>query len=260
MAEFKGPWDLPPPEPQTAAPMPANPDQVRRRPHSLAILVGVLALVALAVWGLTRLFPDRFSLSDDGGQALGAGGMLALVAASLLARRISLKDAARNTLIWGALAAVLIVGYTYRDELGQGLARVRSALIPAYAVSTAPHEMVLNQDADGQYYAIGRVNGQSVTFLIDTGASDIVLSPDDAKRLGVDLAALHFDDPYETANGDGRGARYAAASLALGPMQFSDVAMSINQEPMRTSLLGMAFFKRLQSYSFEDRRLRLKWR
>jgi len=81
-----------------------------------------------------------------------------------------------------------------------------------------------------------------------------------ATRLGVDLSSLHFDDPYETANGAGHGARYSASSLAVGPIRFSDVAMSINQQPMHTSLLGMAFFKRLQSYSFEDRRLRLKWR
>jgi aspartyl protease family protein len=226
----------------------------------LLAVLGVLLLGGLGVWGLSILFPGRIASSMDCNNVLRGGGMLAIVAAGLASRQLKLKDVVRNTLIWATIVSVLVVGVSFRDRLTQGLTQIRSKLVPGYAVSVAPHEMVLSQDADGAFYVVGRVNGQSVTFLIDTGASDIVLSPADAQRLGVDLSSLHFDDPYETANGEGRGARYAADSLEVGSIKLSKVAMSINQQPMKTSLLGMAFFKKLDSFAFEGSQLHLKWR
>jgi aspartyl protease family protein len=257
MTDIKGPWEQvktpPPPRP---APSPAAP----RRASRGLIVMGVLALGAIGVWALAGAFPGRLADGGSWENLIWGGAMLALVTASLLARRIPLKDMARNFLIWGALAAVLAVGYSFRDELAEVGRRIRSGLAPAYPVASAPHELLLTQDADGQYYAVAEVDGRPVTFMVDTGASDIVLSPADARRIGVDLAALHFDYPYETANGEGRGARYQLGSLALGGVRLADVPVSINQQPMRTSLLGMAFFKRLDSYAFEGRRLRLKWK
>ena len=96
-------------------------------------------------------------------------------------------------------------------------------------------------------------------FLIDTGASDTVLSPMDAQRLGIDLAALDFSRVYLTANGNGRGAPYRLMDLAIGPIALSDVAVSINQAPMDESLLGMSFLRRLKSFEVQGRRLYLRW-
>lgn len=260
MAQSPGPWDHPHTTPLPPAPPAQPPNAVRLQRRSPWALAAVIGLGGLAVLALTRLFPGRLNGPDSWGELLWGGGLLALVGARLAAMRIGLGQAARNILLWLGLAAVLAAGYAYRDELGQAWLRIRSGLAPAYAATSGAHELLLSQDADGQYYAVGRVDGQPVTFMLDTGASDIVLSPADAQRLGIDLAALHFDAPYETANGVGYGARYRAGSLAVGPIRFDDVAISINQRPMRTSLLGMAFFRRLQSYSFEGRRLVLKWR
>ncbi len=258
MTTGQGPWDPPPSTPTTpaAAPSPDRRHHIRRW-----IAAGVaLLLGGLAVWGLSALFPGRLATSMDWGDVARGGGMLAIVAASLASRRLKLKEVARNTLIWLAIAGVLLVGVSLREPLVQGFTQLRSKLVPGYAVSVAPHEMVLSQDADGAYYVIGRVNGRPVTFLVDTGASDIVLSPADAARLGVDLTALRFDDPYDTANGVGHGARFAADSLQIGSIKLSQVAMSINQQPMKTSLLGMAFFKQLDSFAFQGSQLHLKWR
>jgi aspartyl protease family protein len=104
------------------------------------------------------------------------------------------------------------------------------------------------------------VNGQPVRFLVDTGASDIVLSPADAQRLGLDPASLSFTKPVETANGIGLGASYSAADVSVGSIRLSNVPMSVNKAPMSSSLLGMAFFNRLQSFRFEGNKLYLKSR
>lgn len=255
MSETRGPWDeLPPTEPPRTPPPAPRPAW-----HGWAIL-GALVAFALLVVGLTSLFPGRIASTTDWTYVIRDGGILILVMSSLLARRLSLKAVARNALIWSGLAGVLVLGFTYKDDLAQVLTRVRSGLIPGYATPVGDHEMVISRDASGAFFVVGRVNGQPVNFLVDTGASDIVLSPADARRLGVDTAALTFGEPFETANGIGRGARYTAARLEIGGVKLSKVSVSINREPMSSSLLGMTFFKRLESFTFRGDQLRLTWR
>ena len=112
----------------------------------------------------------------------------------------------RNIALWVAIAAVLVLGYSYRTELSGMLTRVETEFLPGSAVATAPHEMTLTESDDGNYYVYGEVNGTQVKFLIDTGASDIVLSPEDARRIGIDMTSLDFGHKFETANGVVEGA------------------------------------------------------
>ena len=49
--------------------------------------------------------------------------------------------------------------------------------------------MTLSEGENGHYHVYGTVNGVKIRFLIDTGASDIVLDPDDARRIGIELEA-----------------------------------------------------------------------
>jgi aspartyl protease family protein len=65
--------------------------------------------------------------------------------------------------------------------------------------------------------------------------------------------------PSETANGVGRGASYKASSLEVGPVRLEDVPMQVDQAPMSASLLGMTFFKRLESFQVKDGKLYMRW-
>jgi aspartyl protease family protein len=187
-------------------------------------------------------------------------GVLALVSSGLLyARAAPLKPAVRIAALWLAVAVVLLLGFAFRGpllSLGQTL---RSALIPGYPVQTAAGEMMITESTDGAYLVIGRVNGTPVHFMVDTGASDIVLSPADARRLGIALDTLVFAHVYETANGQGRGAPYRVATLQVGGIVLHDVPVSINQAPMQTSLLGMTFLRRLKSFAIADHKMVLRW-
>lgn len=116
------------------------------------------------------------------------------------------------------------------------------------------------QDAQGAFQVVGRVNGQRVMFVVDTGATDTVLSPTDARRLGVDTGGLNYALPVETANGAGRAAAFTADSLAVGPIRVSNFPMSVNQAAMSRSLLGLSFLRRLDSFEVRDRKLILRWR
>ena len=261
MAEHEGPWSsLPPP----ASPPPASPPPgpgrgtdpgpgINRR---LAIFLGILAAGAALIFVLSKLYPNQINGTGWGPPAINLG-FAALVGSAIFSQRIPLGQAVRYIAIWALIFAVLGVGYVYRDDFLGVANRVRSAFDPSHAVQTAPHTVTLTESAGGQYEVIGEVNGQPVRFKIDTGASDIVLSPDDAARLGAP-ADLRFDHRYETANGAGLGADWQVSSLAVGPFRFSGVPVSVNKAPMSSSLLGMGFLRRLDSYEFKGRQLILR--
>ena len=258
MPEHEGPWSgLEPPLSRSPAPRPSS---WRRSPRvRLAVTAAVLGMLVLAIWGMTLILPGQVSRQDwpQIGYQL---GFVAVVALALLSRPIRLGQALRYVAVWGAIIAGIGLGYVYRGELMDAGLRLRSALVPAYAQPSAAHELALSQDDGGGYSVMGAVNGQPVRFAVDTGASDIVLSPADAARLGIDLSRLDFSGRFATANGVGQGASYVAESLDVGPIHFRNAPMAINHAPMGSSLLGMAFLRRLESFEVRDGRLYLRWR
>ena len=198
---------------------------------------------------------------DRAGALRMLGLAAALVSSGLVfARRMKLGEVARNIAIWVGVLAVALVGYTFRGDLVNVFDRVQGELIPAYAVSHAPHTMTVTASDDGGFYVIGSVNGAPVRFAIDTGANGVLLSPADAQAAGVDLSKLNFNAPSETANGVGYSAPYIAPSLEVGPMKLTNVDVAIDKTPMSTSLLGMAFLRRLDSFEVHGDQLTLKWR
>ena len=226
----------------------------------LIVWLGLLAALGLLVWQLSVLFPGQVSSDLDQAYVIQAIILVALLSAGVVfARRVNLRETARNIAIWLAIAAVLIVGLSFRDEIETVALRVRSELIPGYALESGEHEMVLTESSGGNFFIYGEVNGVRVRFLIDTGASDTVLSPSDATNIGIDVGALDFSRVYQTANGMGRGAPYTLENLAVGPISISPMPVSVNETAMNSSLLGMTFLRRLRSFEIQGRRLILRY-
>lgn len=223
--------------------------------------LALLAALGGLLWVLSRAFPGEVTSGEDWAWVARGVGMVALVSAGVLnARRIKWTETAAHVGIWAGILVALAVGFTYRGELGAVAQRVRSEFSSSYPVVTAPREMVVTQDPDGGFFVMGRVNGRLVRFLVDTGASDTVLSPADAERLGVDMVALRFDQPAETANGTTHGATFTADSLSVGQIEFAGVPVLINRSPMPSSLLGMTFLRRLESFQVKGTKLYLRSR
>jgi aspartyl protease family protein len=108
-----------------------------------------------------------------------------------------------------------------------------------------PRAASFNADRFGQFWINGRANGAAFRFLADTGATGIVFSVRDARRLGLDLNRLNWDGQVSTANGVARTASARLARLEVGPFAFADVPVSINEGDLDCPLLGMAFMRRL---------------
>src|SRR3546814_1068496 len=104
------------------------------------------------------------------------------------------------------------------------------------------------------------VNGTPITFLVDTGASAIYLTPGDAARLGWTPLRLTYSERYSTASGVVHAAPVPLRSLRIGQLALYDLPASVGDESTSVSLLGMSFLKRLESYEVRGDRLILSWR
>jgi len=176
--------------------------------------------------------------------------LLLLVIASgvLLVGRLTPKIG--YMVIWVALALVLIVGYSYRHTLER-------ALFPAHDTAGAAGTARFQANMGGDFMVEATVDGVPVTLLVDTGASDVVLSTEDARRLGFDPAAMAYTRRYQTANGIVRGAPVTLGRIEVGGVVLENVRASVNEGDMRQSLLGMSFLGRLDGFEIRNDTLTL---
>jgi aspartyl protease family protein len=159
--------------------------------------------------------------------------------------------------IWIGIFVILIIGHSYRYELSDIKEKVLAEIIPARGVLNRSDSISFPISSDGHFYIRADVNETPVMFLADTGATNIVLSPSDAKKIGFRTDELHFDRLYETANGNVRGSSIRIEVLRIGQISIKDIRASINEAEMRDSLLGMNFFKRFKSYEVKNGTLTL---
>jgi aspartyl protease family protein len=120
-------------------------------------------------------------------------------------------------------------------------------------------ELIVRAGPNGQFMVNAVVDGVEVRFLVDTGASSVVLTAEDAERLGYRLDELEYSDRYQTANGEILGAPVVLPELRIGDLEIEDVRSSVIRAPLSTSLLGMTFLSRLESFEVRDKGLILRW-
>ena len=218
---------------------------------------------AVALYLLAQRFPNALSYQDNQISfvyLILLGGVLLLSALSI--RRISgtaLARYLRYAGLWAVIFVLLAGGYSYRNELRTISQRIMGDLVPGYGGETGLNELTYTRAEDGHFYIDAESSSVPIRFLVDTGASLVVLSPGDAQRLGFNLAKVRFDQYFETANGTVRGASAVLNELWLGDRLVRNLAVSINEAPMSNSLLGMAFLEQLESFEVRGDRLVLRW-
>ncbi len=112
-----------------------------------------------------------------------------------------------------------------------------------------PKAVRIRRNPDGQYVARGGINQSAAEFLVDTGAAVVLLRQTDAEKAGIDIAALTFSVPVETANGTTYAAPVRVRNLTVGPIQIDGMeALVAAPGSLNESLLGISFLRRLRSY------------
>jgi aspartyl protease family protein len=170
----------------------------------------------------------------------------------------------RNLMI---LAAILI-------GLGTFMAQMADKMAPAAAsAKTAPRQQAptetvaqasgrslsILRDARGHFRTDGRIDGQRVEFMVDTGASMVALNEKSAARFGLRPARGDYNATVSTANGTIKGARTRIAMIELGGIVVRDVdAMVLPDTALSENLLGLSFLSKLKRYEYANGKMVLE--
>jgi aspartyl protease family protein len=229
--------------------------KTKSRHFHIRLFIVATIILGLLVY-LNRTF-DVFGYNKDFGQIAYEMMIVLLISATLASGQIWQK--VKYLSIWAGIFLVLMTGYSYRNELAGVKDRVMAEFIPAKGYQKIPNAISFPLSSDGHFHIRAQVNGIPIVFLADTGASNIVLSPHDARKIGIKVDRLTFDRLYETANGEVRGSSIQIAHLSIGDIHMDRIGASVNEAEMRDSLLGMTFFNRLKSYEVKNDVLTLFW-
>jgi clan AA aspartic protease (TIGR02281 family) len=120
-------------------------------------------------------------------------------------------------------------------------------------------EQIIDAGPQGHFMVDAVVNGEPVAFMVDTGASHVVLTLQDARKLGFSASGLDFTHQFQSANGVVRAAPVELREFRVGQLQLYDLEAFVNGGPLPISLLGMSFLERLRSYEVARGRLVLRW-
>lgn len=186
----------------------------------------------------------------------------AVLAAGLFASGQRFGQMARQAGIWLAVLIVLVVGYEYRFELQESAARVTSGLVPGTAITrtSANGDLSVTIQRRGRHFeTVGTVNGSRQEFLVDTGASTIVLTEANARKAGIDPETLNYRIPVATANGTAMAARISGIEVAIGGIVRPDmIALVAKDGQLSSNLLGMNFLDTLHSFEVQRDRMVLR--
>ncbi|WP_417319690.1 retropepsin-like aspartic protease family protein [Emcibacter sp.] len=245
--EFKSPWD-----PKNHGVPPAGGGSPGNGPSFWRLYKWVIIPIVIVL--VILLFLPEMSLSDGQGMALVYDILLlTMVGAGLIVHvRSNPGQALRNVAGWVIIIGILALGYS----IWSGTGRIGKELNPTMG-QTADGSISFPVTSGGHYLLRVQVNGEPVTFILDTGASDVILTARDARRVGINPDRLSFSQPYDTANGRTWGARVQIAEMTIGPVYLENVRASVIREGLEQSLLGMSFLDRLSAYQVKDNILTL---
>jgi aspartyl protease family protein len=161
-------------------------------------------------------------------------------------------------MLWVVVGLLLVVGYAYRFELHDIADRVIAELAPGHVVSQG-RTVAVARTNNGDFSISAQINGAHIAMVLDTGASSVVLTRDDARAAGLPLEVLSYTVNIDTANGRTRAAPVTLDRVAVGALVERSVDALVAQPgQLKTSLLGMSFLNRLQSWEVSGDRLILR--
>ncbi|MBZ0129906.1 MAG: TIGR02281 family clan AA aspartic protease [Rhodobacteraceae bacterium] len=165
--------------------------------------------------------------------------------------RQSLNRTLQQAILWAFLFAGVVLLYGMKDQL-------RLQVMPQASVqSEADNVITLRRAADRHFYASLNINGQNVVFVVDTGATHMVLSRQDAVLAGIDPDDLVYLGTAETANGTVRTAPVRLDEVRFGGQTDRNVQAWVNDSEMSGSLLGMSYLSRFARIEIAGDAMRL---
>lgn len=190
-------------------------------------------------------------MSPDNLASLAYLGLLGAAIAGwfLLQNRDRLGQLAQQAVVW----ALIFVGVIAAAGLWSD---IRDDVVPRQTMVGA-EGIEVPQARDGHYYLTLEINGEPIDFVVDTGATDMVLGRNDARRAGIDPEELVYMGSAATANGTVRTARVTLDSVALGSIEDEGLSAVVTDGDLTGSLLGMGYLRLFGRIEIENGRLLL---
>ena len=164
-----------------------------------------------------------------------------------------------------AIAVLVAGGYLarYADKAvveapGSQAAAVQVSEQPRQS-SVGQHKMELVSGRDGHFRVDARVDGRQIGFMVDTGASLVILRETDAANVGLHPMPRDYTAIVSTANGRIKAAPAKLERIEVGDITVFDVpALVLPDEVLSQNLLGVTFLSRLRRYEYADGRMVLE--
>lgn len=178
-------------------------------------------------------------------------GLLGAVVAGwfFVSNRDSLGRTAQMAAVWGFIFLGVIAAYGLWSDISRQIAPRQSIM--------ADGGIEVPRGPDGHYHLTLRINGTPVDFIVDTGATQLVLSRRDAQRVGIDPDGLAYMGNAQTANGVVRTAPVRLDRVELGGVIDTDLRAVVNEGEMDGSLLGMGYLGLFERIEIANDRLLL---
>jgi aspartyl protease family protein len=223
----------------------------------IMLLIGiVIVLIIFARDGAGTVGP--LSTNEFGSLAYQVALVVFLGAAVLTMFRERFSQALTAALLWVMVGLALVVVYSYRFELHAVADRVLVVLVPGHVVSHG-RSVEIGRANDGDFAVRAQINGARVQMVLDTGASSVVLTREDAKAAGLPLEVLNYTVNIDTANGRAKAAPVTLDRITIGGLEERSIEALVAQPgQLKMSLLGMSFLNRLQSWQVSGDRLTLQ--
>lgn len=226
-----------------------------RSPILWLLLMGLALAVVVLVARHDAGTVGPLSTDDFASLAWKIALLVFLGSSALVVFRENIGKALQIVLVWIVIGFALALGYTYRFELRGVYDRLMAEMVPGRA-ATRGRIVEIARGRGGSFDISTRVNGGTVPMILDTGASAVVLTQDAARAAGLPLEVLSYSVTVDTANGKTRAAAVTLDSVSVGGLTERSVPALIAQPgQLRTSLLGMSFLNRLESWEVRGDKL-----
>lgn len=172
-----------------------------------------------------------------------------LVLGTLMSRREPLARLLTASLAWIAIFAGGFVVFTFRDDLTYVTQRLKSEATGAPVIQG--EEIRIPMAIDGHFWVDGRVNGEEVKFLVDSGATMTTVGRETAAKVGMQVSPQR-NQVVRTGNGLIHVATGTANTLTVGSIERDNVMVHVADDE-DLNVLGMNFLSSLQRWGVEGR-------
>ncbi|HYI41345.1 MAG TPA: TIGR02281 family clan AA aspartic protease [Allosphingosinicella sp.] len=196
---------------------------------------------------------------NDGDQAasfLYLIGVLVLVASALTVRRIPIGQGLKMFAGWVLIFSAAFVAFTLKDDFMALGKRVIAEARGEGQVVAVGEALRIRKSLDGHFWINGELNGKTVRFLVDSGATVTSISSETAAR--ADIVPSGLPTVVQTANGTVSVGRARAERLKVGSIERSNMAVHVSEAFGPMNVLGMNFLSSLSGWSVEGQWLVLK--